>query len=64
MRRSRSGRRDRGIGRLPLLIFGVLIAVLIVYKHRSNIGRLMAGTENKLGKKRPQTDPALTPPAA
>ena len=49
---------------LPLLIFGVLIAVLIVYKHRSNIGRLMAGTENKLGKKRPQTDPALTPPAA
>ena len=49
---------------LPLLIFGVLVAILIVYKHRSNIARLMAGTENKLGKKRPEADPALTRPAA
>lgn len=36
-----------------LLIFGSLIAVLIVYRHRSNIKRLIAGNENKLifGKK-------------
>lgn len=32
---------------LPLLIFASLIAVLIVYKHRGNIARLMAGTENR-----------------
>jgi glycerol-3-phosphate acyltransferase PlsY len=30
---------------LPLLIFGTLMALLIIYKHRSNIGRLRAGTE-------------------
>jgi acyl phosphate:glycerol-3-phosphate acyltransferase len=33
---------------LPLLIFSLLIAVLIVYKHRANIGRLMAGTESRV----------------
>ena len=49
---------------LPLLVFGALVAVLIVYKHRSNIARLVAGTEHKLGKKRPPPDPALTRPAA
>ena len=32
---------------LPLLIFGVLMALLIVWKHRSNISRLMAGTEHR-----------------
>jgi glycerol-3-phosphate acyltransferase PlsY len=32
---------------LPLLVFAVLVAVLIVYKHRGNIARLMAGTENR-----------------
>jgi glycerol-3-phosphate acyltransferase PlsY len=49
---------------LPLLVFGVLVALLIIYKHRSNIARLMEGTEPKLGKKRPPPDPALTRPAA
>ena len=49
---------------LPLLVFGALVAVLIVYKHRSNIARLVAGTEHKLGKKQPPPDPALTRPAA
>ncbi len=36
-----------------LLIFGSIIAFLIVYRHRSNIKRLIAGNENKLsfGKK-------------
>ena len=32
---------------LPLLIFAVLMAGLIVYKHRTNIARLRAGTENR-----------------
>ena len=49
---------------LPLLAFGVLVALLIVYKHRSNIARLMAGTENKLGKTRQPPDQTLTRPAA
>lgn len=31
----------------PLLVFAVLIAVLIAYKHRTNIARLLAGTENR-----------------
>lgn len=30
---------------LPLVIFAVLVAILIVFKHRSNIRRLMEGTE-------------------
>ncbi len=38
---------------LPLLIFAILIAGMIVYKHRGNIARLRAGTENRLGPKRP-----------
>jgi glycerol-3-phosphate acyltransferase PlsY len=35
---------------LPLLVFSVLIAVLIVIKHRTNIARLLAGTENRIGR--------------
>lgn len=34
----------------PLLAFAVLVAALIVWKHRSNIARLRAGTENKFAK--------------
>ena len=37
---------------LPLLIFGVLMAALIVYKHRTNITRLRAGTENRVTPRR------------
>jgi acyl phosphate:glycerol-3-phosphate acyltransferase len=36
---------------LPLLIFSILIAAMIVYKHRTNIQRLLAGTENRFVKK-------------
>lgn len=35
---------------LPLLIFAVVMALLIIYKHRSNIARLRAGTESRFGK--------------
>lgn len=34
----------------PLLAFAVFIAVLIVWKHRSNIARLRAGTENRFSR--------------
>ncbi len=35
----------------PLLAFSILVAVMIVWKHRSNIARLRAGTENRFVKK-------------
>lgn len=34
----------------PLLAFSVLVAVMIVWKHRSNIARLRAGTEHAFGR--------------
>ena len=36
---------------LPLLIFAVAMAALVVYRHRTNIGRLLRGQENKIGQK-------------
>jgi acyl phosphate:glycerol-3-phosphate acyltransferase len=33
----------------PLHVFCVVIAILVVYRHRANISRLMAGTEHKMG---------------
>jgi glycerol-3-phosphate acyltransferase PlsY len=35
----------------PLLAAAILLALLIIYKHRANIGRLVAGTENKILKR-------------
>jgi len=35
---------------VSLLIFAFLIAGLIIYKHRTNITRLLAGTENRFAK--------------
>jgi len=36
----------------PLTVFSILLATLVVYKHRTNIQRLRAGTENRLGTKK------------
>lgn len=36
-----------GIGRFPMMLMTIIIAVFVVYKHKSNIGRLLKGTENK-----------------
>jgi len=36
-------------GQSPLLIFAVIISALVIFKHRSNIARLRAGTENRMG---------------
>jgi glycerol-3-phosphate acyltransferase PlsY len=47
--------------RAPLLAFGVIAALLIIYTHRANIGRMLAGTESRaqrlwlLGLKRGQS---------
>lgn len=34
----------------PLLAFAVLMAAMIIYKHRSNLARLRAGTEHRIEK--------------
>lgn len=36
-----------GTSQAPLLLFGVLAALLIVYTHRANIARLRAGSESR-----------------
>ena len=35
----------------PLLVFALLVAAMIVYRHRENIARLRAGTEHRFVKK-------------
>jgi glycerol-3-phosphate acyltransferase PlsY len=42
--------------RWPLLAFAILIAVLIVYKHRGNLARLRAGTEPRFTRRKPSTN--------
>lgn len=36
---------------LPLLIFAIAVALLIIWRHRTNIARLRAGTENRIRNK-------------
>lgn len=36
---------------LPFLFVTTFLVLLVIVRHRSNIGRLLAGTENKVGKK-------------
>lgn len=40
-----------------LLGFGVLLAGLVILRHRANIGRLLAGTEPKAGQKKRPVEP-------
>jgi len=40
---------------LALTILAAVVALLIIVRHRSNIRRLLAGTENKVGRDRQQT---------
>jgi glycerol-3-phosphate acyltransferase PlsY len=42
---------EAGLWNKPLFVFSVVIAVLAIWKHRANIQRLMAGTENRFHKK-------------
>jgi glycerol-3-phosphate acyltransferase PlsY len=34
----------------PLLVFALIISGLVIFKHRGNIARLRAGTENRMGR--------------
>ena len=36
-----------GLDKFPLLIMTTVIGAFVVYKHKSNMGRLLNGTENK-----------------
>ena len=40
--------------RIPYMIAAAAAALLVVFKHRTNIARLLSGTESKLGKKKVQ----------
>jgi len=52
----------RTVGQLwPLLAFGAAVAALILVRHRSNIRRLLTGTENKIGRPTSVTDASQRP---
>ncbi len=44
---------EHGADRTPLLAFNSFAALLIIVRHRANIRRLLAGTENRFEKKKP-----------
>jgi len=41
--------RNRAGDSLPFMVFALLMAVVVIVRHRSNIKRLLAGTENRIG---------------
>ncbi len=47
-----------GADELPRTILAILMAVLVIVRHRSNLGRLLAGTENKIFAKKSSADAA------
>ncbi len=49
----------RGEPGLPLVGFGILLGSLAIWRHRSNIRRLLNGTENRFTKKSPPAPPGL-----
>src|ERR1051326_7787732 len=52
---------DRYGSALPHIVGSIcLTSALVILKHHQNIGRLLAGTENKLGAKVAPTDPVQT----
>jgi acyl phosphate:glycerol-3-phosphate acyltransferase len=46
--------RDQGLGlRWPYLVLALLTSVLVIWRHRSNLSRLLEGSEPRLGEARP-----------
>jgi glycerol-3-phosphate acyltransferase PlsY len=41
----------------PLLVFSLLLGALVLVRHRANLGRLLAGTESKIGRRRQDPPP-------
>ena len=49
----------------PFLVgFTTLLGLVAIYKHKSNIQRLIAGTENRIGRKGRSTTGSVAPPQA
>ncbi len=48
---------DRTGSLWPMLVFATVMSLLIVFLHRANIRRLLAGTENKVGQKKSSKAP-------
>jgi glycerol-3-phosphate acyltransferase PlsY len=46
------GKIADGTWNIPLFIFTLIAGILAVWKHRTNITRLRAGTENKIGQRK------------
>lgn len=46
------GRIQDGTWNVPLFLFSLLVGILAIWKHRSNIARLRNGTENRFSKKK------------
>jgi glycerol-3-phosphate acyltransferase PlsY len=46
---------------VPFLVATGVIAAFVVWKHRANIARMRAGTEPKVGAKKPAGDGAASP---
>ena len=58
------GRIQDGTWNKPLLVFCVIIAVLAVWRHRSNLRRLLDGTENRFQPKSRAAKPRVPPSPA
>ncbi len=37
---------------IPFFVVSLILAILVIYKHRSNLGRILAGTEPQVGEER------------
>ena len=46
------GKLANGTWNKPLFIFSLIAAILAIWKHRANLARLKAGTENRIGQKK------------
>ncbi|AFZ30029.1 acyl-phosphate glycerol-3-phosphate acyltransferase [Gloeocapsa sp. PCC 7428] len=46
---------------LPYLLFAIAAGVYVIMRHRSNIQRLLTGTEPKIGQKIPTTEESVEP---
>jgi len=48
----------------PFLVAAIVLAALVIYKHRANLKRAMAGTEPKIGTPTPQSEAVQAAPAS
>ncbi|MCL4221000.1 MAG: glycerol-3-phosphate 1-O-acyltransferase PlsY [Phycisphaerales bacterium] len=48
----------------PFLLVSVALACLVIWKHRANLGRLLRGTEPKVGRRNPGAPPSPAPAQA